>query len=104
MNNVIDFESKKKDLENPISIEGLNAGLKLISMPSVLKDNLAVHYQELSIKLQTIIDLLSNDKELSKEHWKVLEDLKQEMEVMASTDKHYVSILEAARKAGYYDD
>lgn len=104
MEKIINFEEKKKEQEKQETVEGVNFGLKFISMPSSLKDGLAASYRDLSIKLQTVIDLLSNGKDLSEKHWQILEDLKKEVEVMASTDKHYVGILEAARKAGYYND
>lgn len=104
MQNIINFEEKMKEKEEQVNVEGVNFGLKFISMPSPLKDELTASYRDLSIKLQTIIDLLANGKELSDKHQQVLEELKQEVEVMASTDKHYVGILEAARKAGYYND
>lgn len=104
MSNVIDFEAKKKNANESVNLAGLRFGLKLISMPSGLKDNLAQSYHEMSIKLQTIIDLLANNKELSEEHWKVFEELKRDADVMVSTNKHYISLLEAAKKAGYYND
>jgi len=104
MQNIINLEEKLKERNEQETVENVNFGLKFISMPSSLKDNLAASYQDLSTKLQTVIDLLSNGKDLSEKHWQILNDLKREVEIMSSTDKHYVGILEAARKAGYYDD
>ncbi len=101
MNNIIDFEAQKN---KTFDHEGLNLGLKFISMPSSLKDNLAKSYQELAIKMQTIIDLLASGKRLSAENKAVLNNLREEIKVMETTDKHYRNILEAARKAGYYSD
>lgn len=101
MNNVIDFETQKNKTADH---GGLNFGLKFISMPSRLKDNLAKSYQDLAIKLQTIIDLLSDGKQLSTQDRTILENLKNEVKTMEDTDKHYRSILEAAKKAGYYSD
>ena len=101
MSNVIDFEEKKQQNTDNF---GLNVGLKIISMPSLLKDNLAASYHELTVKMQTIIDLLSNNKSLNKEHLQTLSELKAAAKQMKEADKHYVSILQAAKKAGYYND
>lgn len=76
----------------------MNLAAKIISMPLPVKDNLAQSYHELSIRVQTLIDVIASKKPLTEEDKQLIEELKQRADVMADTCKYYKRILEVAEE------
>lgn len=76
----------------------MNLGAKIISMPLPIKDNLAQSYNNLAIKVQTLIDVLSNKKPLTDEDKKIIEELKKRADAMVETCEAYKRILKLAEE------